>query len=191
MRQSSTDPAIRTILSSICPDYRGDVRVEPMTAPVRTNSYWDGGGRYRHYLAAVDGSRSPMLISAGHPQFDGCGTRQCQPVPPGCVLVVIREGSYRLVRVYANPENLQQLLPAASGPELTDLQRRQLACIAATKGGAYRRDEFRRGRLGEYSADNPDIASLISQGFLAINKAGHIRTTLEGRQLADTLPRHM
>jgi hypothetical protein len=147
-----------------------------------SDNYWSGGTKYTYRgLDLATGEAHDPLIgneSGGHP---------CQPASPTVKLepgkaIVCHKifcGKDHGLVFYIHPDNLSKLLPAPA--ELPNDQRAVLEVICSIKGGQYRRDEFDRAGLGEYSAEHPGIVALASAGLVKINRAGAVSVTVAGR----------
>lgn len=180
-----TEPGIREIVEATFPANRKDVAVSEFRGPVNVNSYWDGGSKEEYAIYDLC-QRKAYGVPSSHPYFDRqengarCGNLELSELPPNCVLV---QGGYFLgkpatIHLYFRPENIAQLLPAPAEPLPEPLSK---ALNALAYRGEYRREEFRRQQLGDYSPTNPLVVELQARGLVSINKAGAVTVTTAGR----------
>lgn len=106
-------------------------------------------------------------------------------VPPGFVIISGFRGYKPYASLTVHPATLAPLLPEAKEAEaLTEDQQLALNILKGIKSG-YRAQYFADNVLGEYSAENPHVAVLISKGLAKANKRGALQITTKGRNLAD------
>lgn len=178
------EPGIGDIARKCFPHNKRDITVALFTGPRSVNSYWDGGSRDYYFLYDLV-TKETYAVPETHPFYSRTDSGQragevvINELPPNCCLVQggIFMGKDASVRVYLREENMVKLLPKQQ--ELSDQEKMALNTIGGYQSG-YRRDEFKRLRLGEYGVSNPHVVSLAGKGLLKLTKVG-VSITTEGR----------
>jgi hypothetical protein len=164
------------------PEYRGRkfVAVPCETVTVQ-GTYWSGGSRSTYRMVRLDGAGPVGQAPVDHPYFDGKGVEgQTYALPAGVAVVEhsIFCGKDMGLTFYVRPDVLAPLLP--SGPELTDGERRALACFRGLKSGAYRQEALAGCGYSDEMRDR-----LAGLGLLKVAKNGATRLTTEGKNAAE------
>jgi hypothetical protein len=76
--------------------------------------------------------------------------------------------------LYLHPTDFDTYMPKEPVVDVTDDEKKALYALGMKSG--YRRDEFRRYGLGDYSPTNPIIKSLAAKGLVKITGRGMMRT---------------
>lgn len=181
------DSTIAEIVSKTFPNNRKDVKIAEFKGPMNVNSYWDGGTREEYKLYCLK-TKKTVSIPESHPYFnrrksgERMGNIECTNIPKNYALICGGTfcGKPASVRILVHSANLQKLIPDTDSAMLSPECKSALEIICSIKGG-YRKDEFERAGLGDYSSANPNVLELAEYGYVKINKAGAVSVTVEGR----------
>lgn len=161
---------------------RSDIEIITQSSVSSDNSAYGDG--YRGYVLWVN------ILTGEQKRFDGSyggsnmfsqtvadDSDQEIPLPINAAIIKGQIGGNHPVSaiIFVGPETLAKLIPEKDG-DLTDRQKTILHCVNTVRGGKYRLDEFRRGRVTP-----EEITALVEKGYLKQNKAGAISITTEGK----------
>jgi len=135
---SGDEPGVKDIVRKAFPFYHGkrwSYSIQDSTH--LCNTYWDEGSRYSYVMMRMDDHEIRMIPHFDPPQFGGpdLGEHAVQ-IPPGFVLVELREGFYEKLHLYVNPADAPKLI--AAPVELTPDQVNVLMatrCLKNSYGG--------------------------------------------------------
>lgn len=135
-----------------------------------------GTGRYQVEWGSWGG---PNMFNPDNPVDLDTKSR---PIPPNNVVIsgVMGGGNPTYATIKAHPDNLTKLLGAGDEDDITEEQKTALAIIGGIKGG-YRKDYFRKYRLGEYSPNNPLLIEMAKMGLIKIMRNGAMKITTKGQ----------
>lgn len=175
---------VADIIKATFPEYKGNTVKLVSRIPTNLSSYWDGGSR--SYYALYDLAESRVFhVADNHPAFNRGAPSELNPaeLPPNVVVVehCIFCGKDMGICIYARPEMLTPLLPAAS----SDVTRDERIVLHATRSlkpgyGGVKENRFEDARRYTgitWERWQSAKASCIAMRLL--NKAGAITT--EGR----------
>lgn len=173
------------VLRGAFPDYRGPhFKLEAAESVLIDSDSWEGGTKYTYRgVDLATGQSVGCNGEFGNPYTNPSGRIPTVKLEPGKAVVVHKRfcGKDLGLHAYVHPDNLVPMLPAHSGGQLTDDERKALNCVASIKGGQYRVEEWARRGLGKYGPAHPLIESLRAKGLVTVNKAGAVAVTIEGR----------
>ena len=147
-----------------------------------------GGDGYRAFSTLVNLSTGQYETTMGswggsnmfNPSNPVDNDRQAYALPQGGAVIKGIEGGGRpvLATITLHPANVVPWLPATT--ELTEVERKTLACFKGRKPGPYRNDA-----LANAGSTPAIVDSLMVRGYLSRNRAGATQITTEGRNACE------